>query len=168
MPCLALPPQKSPSPLPVLESFIFAPLSRALTAMTDPSRMWLLIGAVLGGSAVACGAFGAHGLKSHFAKQGLEASVVEQRLANWETAARYQMYHALALIAVGLVARGSSARAIGLAGGSFTLGTLIFSGCLYAMVLTGHRWLGAVVPIGGVLLILGWVFLAVAAAGRVQ
>jgi uncharacterized membrane protein YgdD (TMEM256/DUF423 family) len=130
--------------------------------------MWLLIGAVLGGSAVACGAFGAHGLKSHFVKQDLDASVVEQRLANWETAARYQMYHALTLLVVGFLARGPSARAIDIAGGSFTLGTLIFSGCLYAIVLTGQRWLGAVVPIGGSLLVLGWIFLAVGIVGRVQ
>jgi uncharacterized membrane protein YgdD (TMEM256/DUF423 family) len=123
---------------------------------TFGSHTWLFIAALLGGLAVACGAFGAHGLKARFA-------VDDPMLANWETAARYQMYHALALLAVGLLAARSPSRLLNLTGLSMTLGTLIFSGCLYALVLTGERRLGAVVPLGGVLLIVGWVFLAIAA-----
>jgi uncharacterized membrane protein YgdD (TMEM256/DUF423 family) len=123
---------------------------------------WLFTAALLGGLAVACGAFGAHGLKSRFAADGEISQADEQQLANWETAARYQMYHALALFAVGgLAARGPS-RPLHLAGFSMIAGTVVFSGCLYALVLTGAPWLGAVVPIGGVLLILGWVLLAIA------
>src|SRR5262245_34796956 len=118
------------------------------------SQTWLLIAALFGGLAVACGAFGAHGLKERLAPADL---------ANWETAARYQMYHALALLAVGLLAARSPSRLLNVAGLSMTLGILIFSGCLYALVLTGERRLGAVVPFGGVLLIVGWVFLAIAA-----
>ena len=118
------------------------------------SQTWIFIAALLGGLAVACGAFGAHGLKDRLAPDDL---------ANWETAARYQMYHALALLAVGLLAARSPSRFLNLGGISMTLGTLIFSGCLYAIALTGERWLGRVVPIGGVLLIVGWVFLALAA-----
>ena len=117
------------------------------------SHTWLFVAAFLGGLAVACGAFGTHGLKDR-----LPAA----ELANWETAARYQMYHALALLAIGLLASRSPSRLLNLAGLSMMLGTLIFSGCLYALVLTGERRLGAVVPIGGVLLIVGWALLAVA------
>jgi uncharacterized membrane protein YgdD (TMEM256/DUF423 family) len=123
---------------------------------------WLFIAAVLGGLAVAAGAFGAHGLKSHFATTGLSPEVIQQKLANWETASRYQMYHALALLAVGLLLQQRSCRCLHAAGIAMTGGTLIFSGCLYALVLIDQRWLGAVVPIGGALLIAGWACLAVA------
>ena len=125
---------------------------------------WLLTGAVLGALAVACGAFGAHVLKGQFAADGLLSQADEQQLQTWETAARYQMYHSLALLTVGLLAARRPATALHLAGSAMTAGTLIFSGCLYALVLTGQRWLGAVVPIGGVLLMVGWICLAVAVA----
>ena len=120
------------------------------------SNPWLLTAAVLGGLAVACGAFGAHGLKARFAAD-------DPMLANWETAARYQMYHALALLVVGLLAVRAPSRCLTFAGLSMTLGTVVFSGCLYALVLTGERRLGAVVPVGGVFMIVGWVLLAIAA-----
>ena len=121
---------------------------------------WLLTAALLGGLAVACGAFGAHVLEMHLPPGGdWNAS-----LATWETAARYQMYHALALLAVGILAARRPSRCLHLAGLSFTAGTFIFSGCLYLLVLAGQRWLGAVVPLGGLLLLLGWVLLAVSAA----
>jgi uncharacterized membrane protein YgdD (TMEM256/DUF423 family) len=129
-------------------------------------KLWLLLGALLGGLAVVLGAFGAHGLEGALAARHAagEISDVElaRRLANWETAAQYQMYHALALLAVGDLAARRCGMAINLAGIAFTLGVLIFSGCLYALVVTGQKWLGAVVPIGGTLMILGWVSLAVA------
>jgi uncharacterized membrane protein YgdD (TMEM256/DUF423 family) len=129
-------------------------------------QIWLLIGAVLGGLAVATGAFGAHGLDSHLKKDtSLESATVNRLLDNWETAARYQMYHAIGLLAVGFVACRRCGLAIHLAGAAMTLGTLIFSGCLYALVLSGEKWLGMIVPIGGVLMIAGWVLLAVAVAG---
>jgi uncharacterized membrane protein YgdD (TMEM256/DUF423 family) len=131
--------------------------------MTANLNKWLFIGALLGGLSVAFGAFGAHGLKRHFAADGLLDQADEQQLANWETAARYQMYHALALLTVGLLAARVKSVSLQLAGASFTAGTIIFSGCLYALVLTSHRWLGAIVPVGGTLLIVGWLCLAVAA-----
>ena len=120
------------------------------------SRTWLVVAALLGGLAVALGAFGAHGLKARFPAD-------DPMLANWETAARYQMYHALALLAVALLVAKNGSRLLHMAGLSMTIGTLIFSGCLYVMVLTGQRRLGAVVPLGGVLLIVGWILLALAA-----
>jgi uncharacterized membrane protein YgdD (TMEM256/DUF423 family) len=124
-------------------------------------KIWLFIGALLGGLAVAAGAFGAHGLDSHFSQGGLTAD--ESRLLEvWETAARYQMFHALALLAVGMATARHCGLAINVAGATMTLGTLIFSGCLYALVLSGVKVLGAIVPVGGVLMIVGWVALAVA------
>jgi uncharacterized membrane protein YgdD (TMEM256/DUF423 family) len=134
-------------------------------------KLWLLLGAVLGCVGVALGAFGAHGLESHL-KSTLGADVMlsdleratklSDRLDNWETAARYQMYHALALLAVGLVAARRCSLAVNLAGVAMTLGTLLFSGCLYVFVLTGEHWLVHVVPIGGLLLIVGWACLVIA------
>jgi uncharacterized membrane protein YgdD (TMEM256/DUF423 family) len=119
-------------------------------------KTFLVIGAVLGALAVAIGAFGAHGLK---------AMVTADLLANFETGARYHMYHALAIVAVALViARDPAAPLAPLAGWLFLAGIVIFSGSLYLMALTGIRWLGAITPIGGVALIGGWVCLALSAA----
>jgi uncharacterized membrane protein YgdD (TMEM256/DUF423 family) len=122
------------------------------------ARTFAAIGAGSAAVAVAAGAFGAHALRAR----------VEPRLLEvFETAARYQMYHALALLAVAwLVDRGLQAGtglAVG-AGWLFVAGTVVFSGSLYAMALTGVRALGAVTPVGGVCLIAGWVCLAFAAA----
>jgi uncharacterized membrane protein YgdD (TMEM256/DUF423 family) len=127
-------------------------------------QIWLLIGAVFGGLAVVTGAFGAHGLDAHLKKDtSLDAAVVERLLDNWETAARYQMYHALGLLAVGFVACRRCSVSIHLAGAAMTVGTLMFSGCLYALVLgaTAPWW---IVPSGGLLMIAGWALLAVAMA----
>lgn len=126
-------------------------------------NIWLILGSLLGGTAVACGAFGAHGLEIRLAKDGAFSEADQQRLLEvWETAARYQMYHALALLAVGLVGVWQGSKAIFFAGAAMTLGTVIFSGCLYALVLSGQKWLGGIVPIGGALMIAGWIALAVA------
>ena len=116
------------------------------------ARSFFLAGALLGGLGVAAGAFGAHGLKAHFEANG--------QAANWETAVRYCLFHAVALLVVA-VAAGMPAAApcrglLRLAGICFTSGTLVFSGLLAVLALTGIRILGAVVPIGGVLLIAGW------------
>lgn len=127
---------------------------------------WIICGAVVAGLAVAAGAFGAHGLKTYLVRENMsdqEESDVEHRLEIHETAARYQMYHGLALILVGLVATRTAGPAVMVAGWSFLLGVVIFCGCLYGLVLAGPRILGAVVPIGGVGFIIGWVALAVAA-----
>ncbi len=119
------------------------------------TRGWVAAGAVSAGLAVAAGAFGAHALK---ARLGADA------LAVWETGARYQMYHALALLAVAAAAHAwPGARAVGAAGALFVAGTVLFSGSLYALTLTGVRSLGAVTPLGGVAFIAGWACLAWAA-----
>ena len=109
-----------------------------------------LAGAVLGFLGVAAGAFGAHGLRGALAPDRLEI---------FETAVRYQLIHALALLAVPILGAAG-------AGWAFLAGTIIFSGSLYLLVLTDQRWLGAVTPIGGVVMLAGWVLLAVAVARR--
>jgi len=117
------------------------------------SHGWLTTGALLGGAAVALGAFGAHGLK---------ARVPADLLAVFETAARYHLIHALAIVAVAWAAERLPGACVTAAGWLFLSGILIFSGSLYLMVLTGARVLGAVTPIGGLALIAGWIALALA------
>lgn len=126
------------------------------------AKTWLVLGACLGGLAVALGAFGAHGLPWYFRTLEVAASEATRRSENWEIAARYHMYHALAIVAVGVLAERRRLWLLDAAGVAFFFGILIFSGCLYALTLTGTKVLGAIVPIGGVLLIVGWVLLAVA------
>jgi uncharacterized membrane protein YgdD (TMEM256/DUF423 family) len=116
--------------------------------MVGDGMLWWRLGAVLGGVAVALGAFGAH---------GLQARVDAQALGWWETAARYHLAHALALLAV--AAHPAAPRH---AGWLFVAGILLFSGSLYAMTLTGARGLGAITPLGGLCLIAGWLALALA------
>jgi uncharacterized membrane protein YgdD (TMEM256/DUF423 family) len=134
---------------------------------------WVRIGALAGFLAVAFGAFGAHGLKDRLkpmvSDSAEEAAFKLRRLENFETASRYNMVHALALIVVGLLAlSGRPSIALSVAGWSFVLGTLIFSGTLYAYGLTGLRWLGAITPIGGIGLLIGWLALAMAAGGAAK
>lgn len=121
------------------------------------SRRFLALGALSAGIAVALGAFAAHALKAR-----LEA----QLLAAFEVGARYQMYHALALVAVGLLAERRSSRLLGASGALFLAGTVLFSGSLYALSLTGIRGLGAITPFGGLAFLAGWLCLAAAALKR--
>ncbi|MCX6106741.1 MAG: DUF423 domain-containing protein [Proteobacteria bacterium] len=116
--------------------------------------IWVAIGAISAALSVACGAFGAHALR---------ANLTPENLAVFETAARYQMYHALALIAVGLLSVKVDSVAVRIAGIAFTSGSVLFSGSLYALVLSNIRALGMITPIGGLGFIVGWCALAVAA-----
>lgn len=110
-------------------------------------KLFVAMGSLLGLLGVAAGAFGAHALETR-----LDADM----LAVWETAAKYQMYHALALIgAAWLVGQTQSAWATA-AGWAFLGGVVVFSGTLYVLALSGIKWLGAITPIGGTALILGW------------
>jgi uncharacterized membrane protein YgdD (TMEM256/DUF423 family) len=115
------------------------------------TRLILQLAALLGGLAVAIGAFGAHGLRPM-----LEAS---GRFDTFETAVRYQFYHTLALLVVGVlaVARPELRGPIGITAALWLGGMLLFSGSLYLLCFTGITKLGAVAPIGGLLLIGGWV-----------
>ena len=127
-------------------------------------KQWIACGAVLAGLAVVTGAFGAHGLEAFLTKnQGLEEEVVLKRVENYETAVRFQMYHALALVLVGLASTQRRCRMFNAAGWGFVAGVAIFSGCLYAMVFGAPHWLGRVVPIGGLAFIVAWLVFAMAA-----
>ena len=122
--------------------------------MTTDSQKWLLIiGALMGFMSVAMGAFGAHALKQ---KLGHEM------LSVFEVGARYQMYHALAIFFAVWISTLASGMLPPLSGWLFVAGTFIFSGSLYLLAMTGIRFFGAITPIGGVLLLLGWLCLALA------
>jgi uncharacterized membrane protein YgdD (TMEM256/DUF423 family) len=114
-------------------------------------RTFLTLGALSGCLAVAAGAFGAHGLRGRLSPE---------LMAVFETAARYQMYHALALVVVAAIAGRLYGRGPEVAGWLFVAGTVLFSGSLYVLALGGPRWLGAVTPLGGLCFLVGWAALA--------
>ena len=114
-------------------------------------RLFFALGALCGFFGVALGAFGAHALKAR-----LDADL----LLTFEVGVRYQMYHAFVLLAVGWAQTRWPGPLLDAAGWLFVAGTVIFSGSLYALSLSGMRWLGAVAPIGGLALLAGWLCLA--------
>jgi uncharacterized membrane protein YgdD (TMEM256/DUF423 family) len=120
------------------------------------SRWILVVGAVFAVLAVMAGAFAAHGLKH---------VLVADYLLIFETAARYQMYHAIALMIAGVISTMPqfSPGWVNLAALAFMLGIILFSGSLYLLALSGIKWLGAITPLGGVAFIFGWLALIVAA-----
>jgi len=121
----------------------------------DSPTLFLRIAAALGLSGVALGAFGAHGLKNR-----LEADLLEI----FEVGVRYQMYHAVALLALSLAPAALwTSRWTPVAGWAWVVGVTIFSGSLYLLAISGVRWLGAITPIGGVALLVGWAMLFAAA-----
>jgi uncharacterized membrane protein YgdD (TMEM256/DUF423 family) len=115
------------------------------------NKLFLLSGAVLGFLGVGLGAFGAHALKSM-----LEAS---NRLETYETAVKYQFYHALFLILIGLLSKDFTASTLKYSGYTTLAGVIVFSGSLYIICFTGIKAFGAVAPIGGTLLLAGWALL---------
>ena len=117
-------------------------------------RLFFSLGAGSAMIAVAAGAFGAHALR---------ARLSSEMLAVFETAARYQMYHALGLLAVAWAVPRSPGPWAVRAGWLFVAGTVLFSGSLYTLALSGIRWLGAVTPLGGVAFLAGWACLVLAA-----
>ena len=122
------------------------------------TRIFIVLSGLLGFSAVALGAFGAHGLRSRL--ESLPDGV--KRLEWWKTAAHDHLIHALALAhAAGLVQRGASTSG-SVAGWSFVAGVALFSGSLYLMTITGQTKLGAITPIGGLCFLVGWGAIAVA------
>lgn len=114
----------------------------------------MVLGAIFGGLGVAAGAFGAHALRGQLEPRMLEV---------FETAVRYQMYHALALLGVAWLCQQTASTSAQVAGWAFVLGILLFSGSLYVMAISGLRGLGAITPLGGLSLIVGWLALALAA-----
>jgi uncharacterized membrane protein YgdD (TMEM256/DUF423 family) len=124
--------------------------------MCGMHKNFLLTAAILGFLGVAFGAFGAHGLRGRLSPE---------MLAVFEIGVRYQMYHVFALLAVAMaIGQFGQLRLLYIAGWAFITGTLIFSGSLYALALTGTTMFGAITPIGGVGLLIGWACLAFFAA----
>jgi len=117
-------------------------------------RLFFALGSAFAGLAVVLGAFGAHALR---------ASLSPEDLATFEIGVRYQMYHALGLLAVAWAMTRWETDTLQVAGWAFVAGILVFSGSLYLLVLSGNRWLGAITPIGGVAFIVGWALLGWAA-----
>lgn len=132
------------------------------------AKAWLLAGAILGASAVGAGAFGAHALRSRIVAETPGGSTGEdRRLEIWDTAARYQMHHALALIGLGLLccrfageSDATARRLANIAGVCFLLGVFAFSGSLYVLVFTKLGPVAVITPFGGLLLIAGWLIMA--------
>ena len=116
----------------------------------DRYTTWIIAGSFFAALAVIFGAFGAHGLKS---------KVSPEDLIIFETGVRYQMYHALGLVLLGLLGMSTSFSISHLPALFFVIGIIIFSGTLYLIPLTGIRWLGAITPIGGIAFIAGWFML---------
>jgi uncharacterized membrane protein YgdD (TMEM256/DUF423 family) len=120
-------------------------------------RVFMAIAASLGGLSVILGAFASHALKVRLSDRALEI---------WETATKYQMYHALALLFIALLlSRATTSTPLIIAGYAFIAGIVLFSGSLYALSLTDIKWLGAITPLGGVALIIGWGCLLIGAWG---
>jgi uncharacterized membrane protein YgdD (TMEM256/DUF423 family) len=119
--------------------------------MTSGPRTFMLLGSIFAFLGVAAGAFGAHSLK---------ALLTTDMLAAYDTAVRYQMYHALGLLVVGWGTRAPQPLSMNLAGWLFVTGILLFSGSLYVMSLSGIRWIGAMTPLGGLAFLAGWGLLA--------
>jgi uncharacterized membrane protein YgdD (TMEM256/DUF423 family) len=117
-------------------------------------NVWLVVAALNGLLAVAAGAFGAHALQARLDPHALQI---------FETGARYQMYHALAIGLAALAMRGASASPAQLSAALFLVGIILFSGSLYLLALTGVRALGIVTPFGGLSFLAGWAVLAYAA-----
>jgi len=117
------------------------------------ARILLIIASFSGALAVILGAFGAHGLK---------ARLTPELLAVYQTGVQYHFYHTIALLACGLLVHsGIDNNAMRVAGYSFIVGIIIFSGSLYVLAITDIRWLGAITPIGGLAFIVGWIALAI-------
>ena len=122
------------------------------------------IGALIAAAGVGLGAFGAHGVENFLRDLGRDADLAK-RLAWFETGVKYQLYHALGLVAIAALAAhygGSGFRAAAVA---FVVGVLLFSGSLYGMTFLGEEWrkLGMITPLGGLAFIIGWIAVAVAA-----
>ena len=122
-------------------------------------RVFFALGALSAFLGVTAGAFGAHALKSRLAPD---------MLAVFEVAVRYQMYHAFALIVCAWAATKWPGTLVNTSGWLFVAGTIVFSGSLYALSLSGVRWLGAITPLGGLAFLAGWICLAVAALRATQ
>lgn len=135
-------------------------------------QQWMMTGAILAALAVVFGAFGAHGLEPRLKAvhgdqeksiAGHTVPATYKYLQDFRTGADYHMYHALGLLALGVAAAQQTTvrKSHRIAAWCFVLGIALFSGSLYVLVLTGMKWLGAITPIGGTLMIIGWISFAI-------
>lgn len=143
-----------------------------ITSSPSQTNSWSTIGAVLVCIAIGMGAWAAHGLEKAIASKyegdwklvaGQSVPAVTKYVGDFKTAADYQMGQGLGLVLLGLLIARKPSRALRAAGVCLLLGTLVFSGSLYVLVLTGITKLGAITPIGGLLLMVGWILIAVGA-----
>jgi len=125
--------------------------------LSETSRTFIIIGSIAGFLSVALGAFGAHGLKQ---------SLSSELMAIYQTAVSYQIYHSLALILIALIFQYQQNKFIKASGWIMLAGMMVFSGSLYLLTLTDTRWLGAITPIGGTLLLLSWLLLGLGASKK--
>lgn len=164
-----------PAGLHLVYTFASTIVNGQTSVVFSSQRLWCTLGAVLAGLAVVSGAFGAHYLDAILVEvhkdagtrtiSGAEVPAAYKYLQDFKTGATYQMTHALAIIATGLLGRRGKARfAAHGAGICFFLGIVLFSGSLYILATTGVRWLGMVTPFGGMLFIIGWLLFATASA----
>ncbi len=131
------------------------------------SRSWLMVSAGLfGATAVALGAYHAHGMEKTFASMGLDAETVAYRMQLCETGLKYQLVHAASLLAMACAVHVKPSAWWKLAGGLMALGMLLFAGSLYAIAATGIGKFGAIAPIGGLSLILAWTVVAIIGMSR--
>jgi uncharacterized membrane protein YgdD (TMEM256/DUF423 family) len=120
-------------------------------------RFFVSFAALSGFLSVSLGAFAAHGLKHH---------ITPKALLTWQTGVQYQMYHALALLAVGLLYQTQASKVLKLSGLAFILGSFLFSGSLYAIALGAPKTLGVITPLGGLSFLAGWAALVIHALRR--
>ncbi len=132
----------------------------------NTQRLCLIAAGLLGATAVALGAFHAHGMAEMLAAAGLSGELLQRRLDNMETGVRYQSFHALALLGLAALLHQTQSRLLGWVAAGFVVGTVLFSGSLYAIVFTGRTWFGMVAPLGGLTLIVSWAALALASTKR--
>ncbi|MDD2639986.1 MAG: DUF423 domain-containing protein [Arcobacteraceae bacterium] len=119
--------------------------------MNKSTKNFLIMACLLMATAVSLGAFGAHGLKK---------IITPDMLSVCQTGVQYQFYHALGLLGVAFIAHVNSTKLVNMAGNLMFTGVMIFSGSLYLLVILNIKWLGAITPIGGVLMVVSWVLLA--------
>src|SRR3954471_20047876 len=133
--------------------------------MSPLARRWIAVGAILAAIGVALGAYGAHGLRDTLARLGYSGEDLSRRLAIWETAIRYQMFHAIAIVLAGFGLQQRDTRPWRFVPWAFLLGIILFSGLLKVLTFAGPQWnrLGAIVPFGGVSMIIGWITMAICA-----
>jgi uncharacterized membrane protein YgdD (TMEM256/DUF423 family) len=133
-----------------------------------PYNPWILTAAVLGALAVLAGAYHAHGLERQLVAKDLPEPEIEQRMEQCDIAVRYQTYHALGILAIGGLTIVNPSRALHVAASLMMLGVLMFCGGLYLNVFLGRQLHWAVIPLGGLSMIAGWIALGFAAKRRAE